>query len=147
MTWDLARFEWFGILMARAAVGLVFLISGSGKLWRSDKRAAMRKTLADAHVPAAQLAALFVSSVEFVFGGLLLLGAVTPVACVMLSGVMIVAIVTTRIHDVKATTILGWLGDFLYLPEVLYLLILVWVFFSGPGWFSVDSLIRAHFRG
>jgi hypothetical protein len=29
----------------------------------------------------------------------------------------------------------------LYLPEVLYLVILFWLFLSGPGWLSVDHLI------
>ena len=36
---------------------------------------------------------------------------------------------------------LAWLDEFLYLPEVLYTLILVWLIFSGPGRYSVDGLI------
>lgn len=139
---DLARFEWVGMLLARFSVGLLFLISGGGKLWRADKRTAMRKTLESAHVPAPKLMAPVVSGVEFVFGGLLLLGALTSIACAMLSANMVVAIVTTRVHDVKATSIVDWLADFLYLPEVLYLVILVWLFFSGPGRLSVDHALR-----
>jgi len=65
----------------------------------------------------------------------------TPIACVMLGGVMIVAIATTAIRNIKATSLLGWLSEFLYLPEVLCLVILIWLFFSGPGWLSVDHLI------
>jgi len=34
----------------------------------------------------------------------------------------------------------------LYLPEVLYLLILIWLFFSGPGWLSVDHLVLSQIR-
>ena len=56
---------------------------------------------------------------------------------------MIVAIVTTSIHSIKASTSLAWLDDFLYLPEVLYVLILVWLIFSGPGRFSVDGLVAS----
>jgi hypothetical protein len=37
--------------------------------------------------------------------------------------------------------LLDWLGEFLYFPEVLYLVMLVWLFFSGPGWASVDHLV------
>ena len=31
--------------------------------------------------------------------------------------------------------------EVLYLPEVLYVVILIWLFLSGPGWFSVDGLL------
>jgi hypothetical protein len=36
---------------------------------------------------------------------------------------------------------LAQLDDFLYLPEGLYVLILVWLIFSGPSRYSVDGLI------
>jgi hypothetical protein len=38
---------------------------------------------------------------------------------------------------------LAWPDDFLYLPEVLYVMILVWLIFSGPGRYSLDGLGRA----
>jgi uncharacterized membrane protein YphA (DoxX/SURF4 family) len=79
--------------------------------------------------------------VELVFGSFLVLGFATPLASVMLGGVMIVAIATTAIKNVRATSPLGWLSEFLYLPEVLCLVILVWIFLSGPGWFGIDHLI------
>ena len=84
---------------------------------------------------------MFVSAVEFVCGVLLVLGALTPLACALLACVMITAITTTAIRNVKASSPLNWLSEFLYLPEVLYLVILIWLFFSGPGWLSVDRLI------
>jgi len=62
----------------------------------------------------------------------------------MLSGVMIVAISTTAVRNIKATSLIGWLADFFYLPEVLCLVILVWLFLSDPGWFSVDHLILSN---
>jgi putative oxidoreductase len=87
------------------------------------------------------LNALFVSIVEFVCGFLLVIGALTPLASAMLECVMLVAIATTVIRKVKARSPLSWLSEFLYLPEVLYLVILFWILLSGPGWFSVDHLI------
>jgi uncharacterized membrane protein YphA (DoxX/SURF4 family) len=33
------------------------------------------------------------------------------------------------------------LDEFLYLPEVLYVMILGWLIFSGPGRYSLDGLI------
>ncbi len=77
---------------------------------------------------------------------LLLVGLATPLACLMLGGVMIVAIATTAVKNIKASSLLGRLSEFLYLPEVLCLVILAWLFLSGPGWFSVDHLILSRIR-
>src|SRR5439155_13752508 len=94
---ELHAWQWLGIFMARLTVGLLFFLSGRGKLFVPERREQMRETLVAAHVPFPEFNALFVSAVECVFGLLLILGAVTPLACVMLGGVMIVAIATTAI--------------------------------------------------
>jgi putative oxidoreductase len=138
---ELHAWKWVGILIARIAAGLLFFLSGRGKLLVPDRREQMRETLIAAHVPFPEFNAVFVSMVEFGCGLLLILGALTPVACVMLGGVMIVAIPTTAIGNIKASTLPGRLSEFLYLPEVLYLVILFWLFLSGPGFFSVDHLV------
>jgi len=141
---ELHAWQWLGILVARIAVGLLFFLSGRGKLFVPQRREEMRQTLIAAHVPFPELNAVLVSIVEFSSGLLLILGALTPIACLMLSGVMVMAIATTAIRNIKATCPLGWLSEFLYLPEVLYLVILFWIFLSGPGWFSIDHLILSH---
>jgi putative oxidoreductase len=138
---ELHTWAWVGILLARLAVGSAFFLSGRGKLFVNERREQMRQTLREAHIPFPELNAVFVSTVEFVFGLLLVAAAATPLACVMLGALMIVAIATTAIRTIKALSPLDWLSEFLYLPEVLYLVILVWLFFSGPGWFSVDHSI------
>ena len=137
---ELPQWQWLGALIARLAVGLLFFVSGRGKLFVPERREQMRETLVAAGIPFASINAIFVSTVEFVFGLLLILGALTPFACIMLASVMIVAIATSTIKNIKAPSILGWLSEFLYLPEVLYLVILFWLFLSGPGWLSVDHL-------
>ena len=142
----LQSWEWIGILLARLAVGLLFFLSGRGKLFVPERRRQMRQALVEAHVPLPEFNALFVSAVEFVCGLLVVLGALTPLACAMLGWVMIMAIATTAIHNIKAASLLNWLSEFLYLPEVLYLVILIWLFFSGPGWVSVDHLILSKIR-
>jgi len=141
---ELYAWQWVGILVARVAVGMLFFLSGRGKLFVPERREQMRETLIAAHVPFPELNAVLVSTVEFFFGLLLIFGAITPLACAMLSGLMVVAIATTAIRNIKATAPLGWLSEFLYLPEVLCLVILFWLFLSGPGWFSVDHLILSH---
>jgi putative oxidoreductase len=52
---------------------------------------------------------------------------------------MIVATLTSAISTLpKGLSPLNWLDDFLYLPEVLYVLFFMWLICSGPGQFSVD---------
>ncbi len=143
---ELHSLEWVGILVARVAVGLLFFLSGRAKLFVPERREQMRQTLVEAHVPFPDLNVVFVSTVEFVCGLLLVLGMLTPLACALLGCVIAVAIATTAIHNLKATSPGEWLAAFLYLPEVLYLVILIWLFFSGPGWLSIDHLFfsRTH---
>ena len=93
---SLSEWQWVAMLLARLAVGSLFVLSGGGKLFRTDRRETMRQTLRDAGIPFPQFNAIFVSSVEFGFGSLLVLGALTPVSCLMLIGVMVVAIATTK---------------------------------------------------
>jgi putative oxidoreductase len=85
----------------------------------------MRQTLIEARIPFPEFKAWFVSAVEFVCGLLVVLGALTPLACMLLGCLMLVAIGTTAAPNVKATSALSWLAEFLYLPEPLYLLILI----------------------
>ena len=66
---------------------------------------------------------------------------IAPISCVMLTTVMLGALATTQIPAIKAASIVEWLGEFLYLPEVLYIVILIWLFFAGPGWLSLDHLL------
>jgi putative oxidoreductase len=140
------EWEWVEILLARSAVGLLFLLSGAGKLLRSDRREMMLQTLREAGIPFPQFNATFVSAVEFCFGLLLAVGALTRLSCSMLGGVMIMAIATARIRSIHSSSPADWLSEFLYLPEVLYLVILVWLLLSGPGWLGVDSMMMSRNR-
>jgi uncharacterized membrane protein YphA (DoxX/SURF4 family) len=54
---------------------------------------------------------------------------------------MLVAIFTNRLKSVQGDTVFIWLDNFLYLPEVLYALILGWLLIAGPGKFSLDELL------
>jgi putative oxidoreductase len=143
---ELHSLEWLGILLARIAVGLLFFLSGRGKLFVPERRQQMRQTLIEAHVPFPDFNALFISTIEFVCGLLLIVGALTPLVCALLAFVMIVAISTIAIRNIKASSPADWLAAFLYMPESLYLVILIWLFFSGPGWLSIDHLLLSQTR-
>jgi uncharacterized membrane protein YphA (DoxX/SURF4 family) len=48
---ELHSLEWIGILVARVAVGSLFLLSGRAKLFVAERREQMQQTLIEAHVP------------------------------------------------------------------------------------------------
>ena len=132
---------WMPMTAVRVLIGIFFCVSGWAKLFVPAKFSAMEHTLAQSHIPFPHVNAIFVSLVEFACGAGLVVGLLTPLCAVVLVVDMIVAIATNRIHSIQATGVLAWLDDFLYLPEVLYVMILVWLIFSGPGRYSLDGLI------
>ena len=137
--------EWIPMTGARVLIGVFFCISGGTKLFVKAQFNVLEKTMVQIHTPFPHATALFVATVEFACGAGLALGLLTPLCAAMLVGDMIVAIATVAIHGIQAKGVLAWLDDFLYLPEVLYTLILVWLIFSGPGRYSVDGLIALRF--
>jgi putative oxidoreductase len=132
--------EQYAILLIRVALGLFFAISGANKLFVAARAQTMYQTLVEAKVPFPHLMTYFVSGVEFVGGCLLAVGFLSFPACVVLLVDMLVAILTTKLFAMpKGLSPLNWLDDFLYLPEVLYVLFFIWLLCSGPGKLSVDS--------
>ncbi len=131
--------EQYAILLVRVSIGLFFAISGANKRFVAGGTKPVYDTLVQAKVPFPRQTAYFVAGVEFVGGSLLTLGFLSRVACVALMIDMIVATVTSAVSTLpKGLSPLNWLDDFLYLPEVLYVLFFIWLICSGPGKFSVD---------
>jgi putative oxidoreductase len=131
--------EQYAILLVRVSIGLFFAISGATKLFVAGGTKPVYDTLVKAKIPFPRLTAYFVSGVEFVCGSLLAVGFLSTPACVALLIDMTVAILTESLSTLpKGLSPLSWLDDFLYLPEVLYVLFFIWLICSGPGIFSVD---------
>ena len=131
--------EQYAGLLVRVSLGLFFAISGANKLFVAGRTQAMYKTLVEAKVPFPHSMTYFVSGVEFVGGSLLTVGLLSSLACLALLVDMLVAILTTELSAMpKGLSPLNWLDDFLYLPEVLYVLFFIWLICFGPGKFSVD---------
>ena len=131
--------EQYAILLVRASIGLFFAISGANKLFVAGGMKLIYETLVRAKVPFPHLMTYFVSGVEFVGGSLVAAGFLSSLACVALLIDMIVATLTNALSTMpKGLSPLNWLDDFLYLPEVLYVLFFIWLLCSGPGRFSVD---------
>ena len=131
--------EQYAILLVRVSIGLFFAISGANKLFVAGGTKPVYDTLVKAKIPFPRQTAYFVSSVEFVGGSLVTVGFLSSPASLALLVDMIVAILTEALSTLpKNLSPLSWLDDFLYLPEVLYVLFFIWLICSGPGKFSVD---------
>ena len=131
--------EQYAILLVRVSIGLFFAISGANKLFVAGGTRPVYDTLVKAKVPFPRQTAYFVSGVEFVCGSLLTVGFLSSPSCMALLIDMTVAIVTEALSTMpKGLSPLNWLDDFLYLPEVLYVLFFIWLICSGAGKFSVD---------
>ena len=140
--------EQYAILLIRVSIGLFFAISGGNKLLVAGGTKPVYDTLVKANVPFPRQTAFFVSGVEFVGGSLLTVGFLSSPACGALMIDMIVATLTEAVSTLpKGVSPLNWLDDFLYLPEVLYVLFFIWLICSGPGKFSVDNWLSGRLLG
>jgi putative oxidoreductase len=136
--------EQYAILLVRVSIGLFFAISGANKLFVTGGTKPVYDTLVQAKVPFPHQMAYFVSGVEFVCGSLVAVGFLASPASAALLIDMAVATLTSAISTMpKGLSPLNWLDDFLYLPEVLYVLFFIWLLCSGPGKFSVDYWLAA----
>ncbi len=92
-------------------------------------------------IPFPYLNAAFVATVEFVGGACLVMGLGTRGFTFLLSCVMAVALWTVGPQSDAKT-----LGDWLYKPETLLIVIFVWMTLLGPGKFGFDGLIARKLR-
>ena len=140
--------EQYAILLVRVSLGLFFAISGANKLFAAGGVKPVYDTLVQAKIPFPHFMAYFVSGVEFVCGSLVAVGFLSSPSSVALLIDMIVATLTSAIATLpKGLSPLSWLDDFLYLPEVLYVLFFIWLICSGPGKFSVDYWLAGRLLG
>jgi putative oxidoreductase len=134
--------EQSSILLARISLGIFFGISGGQKLFVASRTRQMYETLAGTGIPFPHLMTYFVSSVEFIGGCLLVIGLLSSLCSAALIIDMALAIITVRLATIQSgISFLDWLDDLLYLPETMYVIILIWLICSGPGRFSVDNRI------
>lgn len=139
---DLPHWQWIPMLLGRITVGVLFILSGHGKLFIPAKRKQMRDTITKTGLPAPVVVATIVSMIEFVGGAMLLVGLLTPVVALLLAAVMVVALITTDLPGIEARSSKEWLGAALFLPQVYVLVITIWLAVAGPGRASIDAMLR-----
>jgi putative oxidoreductase len=113
-------------------LGVVFTHSGWGKLHNLDQVA---RFFASLGVPAPELQAPFVASVELVCGALVLVGLATRLAAIPLIGTMVVALATALAPKITGANALFGLAELLYVALLLQLAI------GGAGALSIDQLL------
>ena len=136
--------EWLVRLAIRLGVGVMFFGSGLGKLGKIGGLTQFFRSLG---IPVPEIMAPFVASTELVCGALIVIGLATRPAALMLCGVMAVAIVTAAAPEKKITATWHGLLEFLYLPEVLLLLLLASLIVAGAGRASLDAWFVTRRRG
>lgn len=136
ITTRLSENEWLAQLFVRISIGIFFVLSATGdsKLGNLDAFVAHFEHLG---VPFASIQAPIVAVAELLCGALLVVGLASRVCAGVLSGIMIVAMLTEAI-DLQYQRYSESLVNFLYLSEWLILLILFWLIFAGPGRASID---------
>jgi putative oxidoreductase len=131
------RLGWFPPLLARVAVGLVFVQTGWGKLQDLDKVTAFFTQL---HIPAPAFQARLVAGTELVGGSLLMLGLLARLASLPLAFSMIVAILTAKREA------LDGIGSLFGFEEFTYIVVFLWIAIAGPGPVALDRLLAPWFR-
>jgi putative oxidoreductase len=119
-------------LLARFVIGFVFVNTGWGKLHSLDH---LVQYFTELKIPFPQIQAPFVAGIEFVCGGLVLVGLATRVAAFPLIGTMVVAIATALWPDLEG------LNDLLGRAEFLYIVLLFGLIVRGAGAVSIDALL------
>jgi putative oxidoreductase len=116
------------LTLSRVVVGMFFMFSGYHKLFNAQRHRALVDELKALHVAAVRINQWWVPSVEFAAGSAVFIGLLTPVAALGLLTIVLVAGVTSgrlRIKDCQPIDKSDRIGDWLYLPEILYAFILV----------------------
>src|SRR5207248_2562475 len=121
-------------LLTRLVLGQAFYATGLGKWQNFDRTASF---FSDIGIPFAQANAAFISSLELVGGICLMLGLGTRIFSFLLSGTMIVAILTAD----KDNFLKNFPSGLTDVVPVVYMMLLVWLIFYGPGRLSLDHWI------
>ncbi len=130
-------------LLTRLVVAQVFINAGVHKL--SDLAAAA-KGFGDMGLPAPDILAGVVATVEVVGGAFLLLGLFTRVAALLLSGVMVTALATAHLAEVRSALVLTPEKGLTSILAFVMLALLAWLLVWGPGPISIDRWIAARKR-
>lgn len=139
-------------IIGRILIGLFFFVAGFNKLFHPIFQGYMLNTITTIGFPFPQFTANFTAFCECIFGLFLMLGLWTRISSVFLIIIILVALFTHDLSTIPKELIpvkpetgvykmdpFTWLGYFLYLPQMLYLLFLLLFLFQGCTGFGIDT--------
>ena len=128
------------LLLARVVAGVMFCVSGWNKVFTDAGRERMVHTLVDAGIPFPVVSAPVLGAIEWVAGGLLVLGLLSRPSALLLAAICAVAALTDGIARIPAgLSVPDWLSWFFYLSEVPLGVLLLWVVAVGSGRFAIEA--------
>lgn len=130
------------LLLVRLAWGWSFFLTGKGKLLHLERTTDF---FAGLGIPLPMLNALGVGTLECLGGLLLMVGLMSRPIAALLSGSMVVALLTA--DRAALTGLFTDLNGFLTAAPVPFLLACLLVLAFGPGRLSVDALLRRRLAG
>lgn len=128
----LSRVEWLGPLLLRLVFGYFWLETGWAKLHNLEFFA---QRFVEWGIPFPAFSATLSGATDLVGGALLMLGLGTRLAAIPMIVNMLVALAVVVLPGIST------LDEFVELDEVLYVVVLFWLFLAGPGKASLDHLI------
>jgi uncharacterized membrane protein YphA (DoxX/SURF4 family) len=129
----------------RIALGSFFVFSGAHKLLKKERHETFVATLRDLGIPLLRVMQWFVPGVEFLGGLGVTVGFLTPLASLGLVVICAVALLTNTpkiIASYKPIDFADRIDDWLYQPEMMYAMMLLYFIAAGAGPVSVDRLLN-----
>lgn len=133
------------LAVQRVALGAFFTISGAHKLFVKERHAKLVANLRENKIPFIPFHEWWVPGWEFFAGFTLVLGFASSFSAAVLAIICIVACFAEariKVASYKPLNAADALDDYLYLPEVLYVIMLMVIVLGGGGHFSVDNLLK-----
>ena len=132
------------LALVRAAVGVFFAIAGFHKLFNKARHARLVQTLLEDRVPFPRFFQWWVPAWELLAGAMLAVGFLTAFSAAVLAIVCLVACFCEAREKVRSygpINLADTIDDYLYLPEVLYLVMLAVSVLAGTGKYSLDAIL------
>jgi putative oxidoreductase len=132
------------MLALRVGVGSFFAASGWNKLRDHQRHATFVATLKEDKVPLIGFNQWWVPSNELLGGIAVAIGLATPLAAAVLFILIVVACICEakkRVDAYQPINKVDRYADYLYLPEVLYAVVLAAIVAAGAGKYSLDAFI------
>jgi putative oxidoreductase len=137
----LAALSFLAPLATRFLIGHAFYLTGKGKLAHPPV-----EFFEKLGIPLPHATAVFIANLEYWGGMLVIVGLLTRLTAFLLSSTMLVALMTAHREELKE--LLQGVGEAVPtdITVLVYLVLLLWLIFFGPGLVSLDALLFRRWR-